>query len=428
VIKHFNKINKVSGVLILPGDKSISHRAVMFAALAEGKSIIENCLLSEDVLSTINCFKQLGVRIEIKGTTVAVYGKGFGGLRKSEQPLFAGNSGTTARLLSGILAMQKFKSEINGDVSLSKRPMERIITPLKLMGADIKSSPDNTLPLKFYPSQKLQTIEYDLPIASAQVKSAILLAGIFLKNRTKVIEPVPTRNHTENLLYLTVETRNNVKIISVSRENYPIARDYFVPSDISTASFFIVLTLLSTNSEIVLKNISLNETRSGIISILKKMGGAIKLENIREICSEKYGDVLVRSSILNNIQIDKKIIPNIIDEIPILAIAGYFAKGVFSISNAEELRNKESDRITAICENFKKLGAEVKEYTDGFSIRKKLINNNMVFSSYKDHRIAMSFAILSLLLRNGGTVNGFECVNISNPQFMEQVTSIISEQ
>jgi len=420
-----NGINEISGLLSIPGDKSISHRAVMFAALAKGKSTIKNCLLSEDVHSTINCFRQLGVKIEIERTAVTVWGNGFGGLSKPTEPLDAGNSGTTARLLSGILAMQSFSSTLIGDVSLSKRPMERIITPLKMIGAYIASSKNGTLPLKFSPSNNLRNIEYKMPVASAQVKSSILLAGLFLDDTIRVIELVATRNHTENLLQLKVESGVEGKTISVSRNDYPAAKNYIIPSDISTASFFIVLTLLTSNSKLVLKNILANETRNGIINILQKMGGSIRIENVRKTSGESFGDIVVSSSVLHNIRIAKEIIPNIIDEIPILSIAGFFAKGKFTIVNAGELRKKESDRISSICENFKILGANVEEYPDGFSIDGKQRNTNLFFNSFADHRIAMSFAVLSLLLKSGGTVKGFECTGISNPEFLKQLSSII---
>ena len=421
----FDKINEVNGLLYIPGDKSISHRAVMFAALAKGKSTIENCLLSEDVLSTINCFVQLGVKIEIDGTTVTVWGNGFGGLSKPTESLNAGNSGTTARLLSGILSMQSFSSTLIGDASLSKRPMGRIIAPLKMIGADIAASENKTLPLKFSPSNSFCSIEYKMPVASAQVKSSVLLAGLFLDSTIKVIEPVTTRNHTENLLQLKVENGTDGKTISVSRNNYPVAKDYIIPSDISTASFFIVLTLLTSNSELVLKNILINETRNGIINILQNMGGSIRIENVQKTSGESFGDIVVSSSVLHNIHIKKEIIPNIIDEIPILSIAGFFSEGKFTIGNAEELCKKESDRIFSICENFKILGADVEEYPGGFSIEGKQKNINPVFKSFGDHRIAMSFAVLSLLLKSGGTVKDFECVGVSNPEFLKQVSSII---
>lgn len=424
MIQEFSKIKNVSGTINIPGDKSISHRAVMFAALAEGKSTIKNCLLSEDVLSTINCFRQLGIVIEIDGDTVTVFGKGLNGLQKPESELNAGNSGTTARLLSGILAMQQFESVIIGDASLSKRPMERIVAPLKIFGCNVIASGKNTLPLHFIPSKDLKPITYKLPVASAQVKSSVLLAGLYLEGITKVIEPVQTRNHTENLLRLRVDENAIGKTISVSKKNYPKPQDYFVPSDISTASFFIVLALLIPNSHLILKNILLNDTRNAVLLLLQKMGASIEIENVKMSLGEKYGDIVVRSSKLHNIDFNKEIIPNIIDEIPILSIAGYFAAGEFIIRNAEELRKKESDRISSICRNFELLGANVKEFHDGFSITRQIEKDNLTFNSFGDHRIAMAFSILSSLLKSGGEIKNFECVNISNPQFMEQLGSI----
>lgn len=428
MIQEFSKIKNVSGTIKIPGDKSISHRAVMFAALADGKSTIKNCLLSEDVLSTINCFRQLGIVIEIDGNTVSVWGKGLNGLQKPESELNAGNSGTTARLLSGILAMQQFESVITGDASLSKRPMERIVAPLKMFGCKVSASEKNTLPLHFTPSMSLKPITYKLPVASAQVKSSVLLAGLYLEGTTKVIEPVQTRNHTENLLRLTVDENATGKIISVSSKNRPGAQDYFVPSDISTASFFIVLALLIPKSNLVLKNILLNDTRNAVLLLLQKMGASIEIKNVKVTSGEKYGDMVVCSSKLHNIDFNKEIIPNIIDEIPILSIAGYFAEGKFVIRNAEELRKKESDRISSICRNFELLGADVQEFADGFSIAKQIEKDDLTFNSFGDHRIAMAFSILASLLQGGGKIKNFECVSISNPLFMEQLGSITAAQ
>lgn len=427
MIQKLQRVKKISGNLNIPGDKSISHRAVMFAALAKGKSTVNNCLLSEDVLSTIDCFKQLGTEIKINGNTVTVWGKGVNGLQEPKSELNAGNSGTTTRLLSGILAMQKFESVIIGDASLSKRPMERIVTPLKMFGCNVTASVNKTLPLRFTPSNNLKPITYELPVASAQVKSAVLFAGLFLDGTSKVIEPVPTRNHTENLLHLKVDRTDESKRIFVSRKNYPSAKDYFVPSDISTASFFIVLALLVPESKLLLKNILINDTRNAVLILLQKMGASIGIENIRFSSGEKYGDIVVRSSTLHNVEIDKEIIPTLIDEIPILSVAGYFAKGDFKIRNADELRKKESDRIDAVCRNFERLGAIIEEFDDGFSIVKQDEKADIIFNSFGDHRIAMAFSILSLLLKNGGIVENFECVGISNPRFMQQLTSIIAE-
>jgi len=420
----FNHISNIKGELDLPGDKSISHRAVMMASLAEGKSIIKNLAGGEDVLSTINCFIQLGIEIKKKEDAYLIQGKGFKGLKKPSRSLDAQNSGTLTRLLTGILSAQNFESTITGDKSLSARPMKRILVPLTLMGAKITASPDSTLPIKIYPSEELGPINYELPVASAQVKGAVLFAGLHLAGTSSVIEKLPSRNHTELMLNLKTEIKDDNKISYVSKENYPQPKEYYVPSDISTAVFFIILALLTKNSELLIKDITLNPTRTGIIEILKKMGGRIEVINEKVSSGEFFGDLLIRSSKLQNIKIDESIIPNIIDEIPALSIAGIFAEGDFEIRNVKELRFKETDRIHAVCENLRLTGLNVEEFEDGFKLSGKIRNNNLQFNSYDDHRIAMSFGILSSLLKDGGKVNKFKSVKISNPQFLNQLGEI----
>ena len=425
MIQEFNMINKVEGELDLPGDKSISHRSVMFAAMAKGTSRIFNLSNGEDVRSTQNCFRELGVAINAKENFVEVTGNGFKGFRKPNKPLDAGNSGTTTRLISGILAAQNFETIIIGDESLSKRPMKRIISPLSEMGAKISAADKFTLPMTIHPAEKLSSINYELPMASAQVKSAVLLAGLHCDDPTTVIEKIPSRDHTERMLGLKVEQTVKGRTIYSSKKDYPEQKEYVVPSDISTAAFFIVLTLLSKNSSLIIKNVSLNETRTGIISVLKKMGAKIEIQNEKIIAGEPLGDLIVFSSDLKNIKIEEEIIPNIIDEIPILTIAGIFAEGNFSVRNTSELRGKETDRIKAACNNLKLLGLTVEEYEDGYSFEGKIKNQIPEFESFGDHRIAMAFGILSLLLHDGGKVNNFECVSISNPNFINQINKII---
>ncbi len=423
MIQNFNKITKVKGTLNLPGDKSISHRSVMFSALADGKSEIYNCLLSEDVISTINAFKEMGCKIEISEKKITIIGNGISGLQKPNKELYLGNSGTTTRLLAGILSAQKFNSRLTGDPSLSSRPMKRIIDPLEAMGANINSA-NGLLPIDIFPVDSLKPIEYRLPIASAQIKSCVLLAGLFLDGETIVVETKQSRNHTEQMLSLRVVEENGLRKIYSSVKNYPIPTNYYVPSDISTASFFIVLTLLSNDSELILPNVSLNESRVGIISVLKKMGAYIEFDNMNIINGEKRGDLIVRSSKLINVDIPAEIIPNIIDEIPILAIAGIFAEGDFIIKNAKELRHKESDRIKSVCENLKLVNLDIYEFDDGFSVSGILSGTNVTFESYDDHRIAMAFSVLSLLMVQGSSVKNFECVNISNPYFLKQLEGV----
>jgi 3-phosphoshikimate 1-carboxyvinyltransferase len=422
--QQFNKVNKIEGSLSLPGDKSISHRSVIFSSLAEGKSVIHNLGNGEDVKSTVSCFASMGVSFETQNDSLIVKGLGLKNLKHPLNPLDAGNSGTTSRLISGILVNQDFDSEIIGDESLSRRPMQRIIAPLTLMGADIQASPTGTLPLKIFGSKLLNPIEYEIPVASAQVKSCIILSGLHLANESKVIETIPSRDHTERMLGLKVTHEGHKKIIHVSNKDYPLPNEYYVPGDISTAAFFLPLALLTPDSELLIKNVSLNETRIGVITILKAMGGSITSDNIKQNNGETTGDLLIKSSRLHNIEISSDLIPNIIDEIPILTIAGILAEGKFSIRNAKELRGKESDRITAICYNLKHLGLNVTEFEDGLTCDGQITNPFPVFESFEDHRIAMSFGILSLLLINGGKVNNFNSVAISNPDFIKQLKTI----
>jgi 3-phosphoshikimate 1-carboxyvinyltransferase len=424
MLKEFNKINNLSGVLTLPGDKSISHRAVMFSSMAAGESFIQNLSNGEDVKSTINCFKQLGVEFITAKEGLRVLGKGFKNFKAPGKNLDAGNSGTTARLISGILAAQNFESVITGDDSLSKRPMQRIIYPLTKMGANIIASENSTLPIKIIPAKKIQAIDYELPVASAQVKSAVLLAGLHAEEITSVKEKYPTRDHTERMLGLKTELFSDGKISYSSKLNYPLPKEYFIPSDISTASFFIVLALLLPGSKLLVKNVSLNPSRTGILDVLKNMGGKIEKVNTKESSGEPFGDLIITGSSLSNIRIDEKIIPNIIDEIPVLSVAGVFAEGEFIIRHAEELRSKESDRIHALCYNYKAAGLDVEEFKDGFSIKGLPKINSPVLESFHDHRIAMAFAIFSLVSKSGGKVNNFDCVSISNPNFIEQIKSI----
>lgn len=423
--QEFNQINKINGTLELPGDKSISHRAVMFASLAKGKSRIYNLSNGEDVKSTQQCFEALGITIQRQSNFIEIHGNGYKGLRKAAKDLDAGNSGTTTRLISGILVAQDFDSKIIGDESLSIRPMKRIITPLALMGANLQGSINYTLPLTIHAVEGIHSINYDMPVASAQVKSAILLAGLHCNGITTVKENIPSRNHTEKMLGLKSIASPSGNTVLVSKENYPETKEYFVPSDISTASFFMVLTLLSKDSKLKVKNVSLNETRTGVIKVLKSMGGKIEIEDIKQSSGEEYGDIIITSSHLKNIIIDSNIIPNIIDEIPILSIAGLFAEGKFEVRHASELKGKETDRIKSMCHNLKVLGVNVDEYEDGYSFSGKALNMNPTFNSFGDHRIAMAFGILSLLLKDGGRVDNFNCVNISNPNFLRQLNSII---
>jgi 3-phosphoshikimate 1-carboxyvinyltransferase len=422
--KRFSNISKINGKLSLPGDKSISHRALIFSALAEGKSTITNLADSKDVKRTIECLKALNIKIEKVGDKFVVHGKGKKGFGKPKSALDCGNSGTTARLLSGVLAAQDFSSEIIGDDSLSKRPMKRIINPLEQMGCTIKSN-NGYLSLQFLPEASINAIKYSLPVASAQVKGAILLAGLHSDETTTVVEKsTMSRDHTERMIGLPVEVIGNTKTTKASSSYYPTAGEYFVPGDISTAAFFIVLTLLAKDSSLILKNVSLNETRKSYLEILIEMGADIKIESKGESNNEPYGDIIVKSSSLKNVDINPELIPGIIDEIPILSIVGVFGEGIFTIKGAKELRVKESDRIKSITTNLERAWLQIKEFDDGFSVEGKLNNEKTKFDSYGDHRIAMAFSVLSCLMREGSEVNNFECVSVSNPQFLDQLEKI----
>ena len=421
MFQSFNKINKVSGTLSLLGDKSISHRALLISSLADGKSSIKNLSNSDDVKSTICCLEDLGIEIKPSESELTVSGRGYRGYRQPLNPLDCGNSGTTARLLAGILSAQSFESVITGDSSLSSRPMKRVIEPLTLMGINISSNNDGRLPLHIFSAESFRAIKYNLPVPSAQVKSAILFAGLHLDDETIVIESQPTRNHTENLLNLKVNNEGGTIISRVSKNNYPEPKEYFIPGDISSAMFFIVLTLLVKNAELLIKDVSLNSTRVECLNLLIRMGGNIEMEERGVSNNEVYGDILVKSSELSNVKIDNEIIPLIIDEIPILAVAGIFADGSFELRGASELRVKESDRIKAICSNLLKLGLDVDEYEDGFNVSGNIKRLSEPFNSFGDHRIAMAFTILSSLLKNGGKVEGFESAAISNHEFLNHL-------
>ncbi len=419
----FQKIKRVNGELTFKGDKSISHRAVIFASMAEGISEIFNISECEDVKSTINAFKLLGAEFYYEDEKLLVKGIGKKNFRQPDKIIDCGNSGTTARLLSGILAAQNFQSTITGDESLSQRPMKRIIEPLEMMGAKISHN-NFRLPVTFHSTADLYPISYELKIPSAQVKSAILLAGLFNDNRTEVIETIPSRDHTERILKLEYEIRDNKKFIFSSSKNYPKKDQYLIPGDISSASFFIVLTLLTKNSQLLIKNVSINPTRISFIDILKRMGAEISIEKTGISNGEPLGNITVRSSELSNIEISPDLIPNIVDEIPILSVAGIFANGEFQIRNCRELRYKESDRISALCKNYQKIGLDVSEFEDGFSISGKIKNLYCSFETFNDHRIAMTFAILSILLNDGGEIDNQKCIKISNPDFFNQLSLV----
>lgn len=407
--------NTLAGEVTIPADKSISHRAIIFSALAKGKSIVKNFSDGQDPHSTLNIFRQLGVEIKEDGNTVTV--NSTGKLKPSNTPLDCGNSGTTMRLVSGVLAGQNFNSTLIGDASLSKRPMKRVISPLEQMGGEIKSY-DFKAPLEIK-GKKLNSISYNSPIASAQVKSCILLAGLNADGVTTVTEPYTSRNHTEIMLKaMGAKLAVDGTTVSIEKsELNPINIE--IPGDISSAAYFICAGLIVPNAEIVLKNVGLNPTRTGIIDVVKSMGGDIEILSERETCGEKVGDILVKySPNLKSCKISGEIIPRLIDEIPVIAVLSTQAEGQTVIADAQDLRNKESDRITAVVTELKKLGAKIEETPDGMIITGKTsLKGGCDVETYHDHRLAMSLFVAGLVAEKEIKINGFEWVNISFPEF-----------
>ena len=418
MIKRVQKSKPLNGEITIPADKSISHRAVMLSSLAQGKSTIKNFSSGADCWSTLNIFKQLGVGVNIiDKKTIEIVSDG--NLKQSLTPLDAGNSGTTTRLLSGILAGKNFDSEIIGDESLSKRPMKRIILPLTQMGAKI-SSVDNHLPLTIY-GQKLHGIVYHTPISSAQVKSCILLAGLNAEGQTTVIEPTQSRNHTELMLkYMgaNILTYNNETTIYPSELS---PKDIEIVGDISSAAFFIAAGLVVPDSNFVIKNVGINQTRTGILDAAKRMHGCINVFNRRIVSGEECADIQVQyTESLKGCVIEGDDIPRLIDELPVIAVLASQAEGETVVKNAEDLRNKEADRITCLVTELKKIGVNIEETPDGFIIRGKCnLKGDAELETYHDHRLAMSFYIAGSVCEKEIAINGFEWTNISFPEFEE---------
>lgn len=418
------KLKNLKGTLFVPGDKSISHRAVMFGALAQGTTKISGFLEGADCLSTIRCFRQMGISIEQNGSDVLAHGKGLHGLSAPSDVLDTGNSGTTTRLISGILAGQRFSSTLTGDASIQSRPMNRIMTPLKEMGADITSLKNNgCAPLSIQGTQ-LHGIHYNSPVASAQVKSCILLAGMYADGETKVTEPVLSRNHSEIMLhYFGADVRSFGTTACISPEPKLTAREISVPGDISSAAYFIAAGLLTPNSEILLKNVGINPTRNGILKVCRQMGADITLLNEKHQ-GEPTADILVRTSSLHGTTIEGDMIPTLIDELPVIAIMAAFAQGTTIIRDAQELKVKESDRITVMCDNLKRMGADVTPTEDGMIINGGKSLHGACIDSHLDHRIAMSFAVAGTICDGILSINGGECVNISYPEFYKDLYSL----
>ena len=413
----------IKGRLRVPGDKSISHRAVMFGAISKGITNIKGFLTGADCISTISIFKKMGIDIEIQNTAVTVKGKGLYGLSNPGEILDCGNSGTTTRLVSGILSAQNFTSVLTGDKSIQKRPMNRIIAPLTLMGADIKSN-NGFAPLTITGSS-LHGIEYISPVASAQVKSAILLAGLYADSPTTVIEPAKSRDHTELMLKKFGANLNTTKTsatINPCKELF--ATDIDVPSDISSAAFFMSAATLVPDSELILENVGINPTRDGVIKVLKDMGANIEIINSNDEF-EPVADIKVSYSKLHATTIGGDIIPTLIDELPLLAAVASMAEGKTIIKDATELKVKESNRIKVMCEELSKLGVNVVETEDGMEIEgtNKLLGN-VTISTHDDHRIAMTFAVLGLISDGEIKLDNKNCVEISYPEFFDDLRKV----
>lgn len=411
----------LKGSVTIPSDKSISHRAIMFTSLAKGKSIIKNFSKGQDPLSSLKVCKALGIDAEFSNEELIVKSKGI--LSAPQTHLDCGNSGTTMRLMSGILAGQNFNSTLIGDESLSKRPMKRVIEPLSLMGAKIESN-EFKAPLKIY-GQNLKPINYFSKLASAQVKSCILLAGMNIDGQTSFTEPYVSRNHTEIMLkYMGANISVNNTTVTIKKSELE-PKTIEICGDISSAAYFIVAGLIVPNSKIILKNVGLNPTRTGILEVAEKMGGNVEILDKRNISGEDIGDIQISYSDLKACTIEGEIIPRLIDELPVIAVLATQAKGTTIIKDAQDLRNKESDRIKAVVTELKKIGADIEETPDGFIINGKTnLKGNTEVETYHDHRLAMSLYVAGLICDKPITINGFQWVDISFPEFDKLFNSL----
>lgn len=410
------KIKKAAGQIKVPGDKSISHRAVMLGSLANGVTEISGFLKGADCLSTIDCFRKMGIDIDINSENVTVHGNGLRGLKQPYEMLYTGNSGTTTRLLCGILAGQNFDTSITGDASIQKRPMGRVVQPLSMMGAKIENE---YCPL-YITGTKLHGIDYKMPVASAQVKTAIILAGLYADGETVIHEIEKSRDHTELMLSamgtdLTVDNLD----ITVKPTNDLTAVNVDVPGDISSAAFFLVLGAIMPNSQITVTNVGINPTRTGIIDVLKDMGADITLENVHTSAGETVADITVRSSSLKGTTVGGDIIPRLIDELPIIAVAAVFADGQTVIKDAQELKVKETNRIRAVVDEFNKCGIDITETDDGMIINGGKSIHGADFKTYGDHRMAMSLTVLAQLADGESTLDDSDCACVSYPTFFD---------
>jgi 3-phosphoshikimate 1-carboxyvinyltransferase len=422
--KKVKPAKSLAGTVQFPGDKSISHRYALLGAIAEGDSEIHFFSTSADCQSTLSCLKQLGVKIERKNNVVTIHGSGLGGLRAAAEPLNAGNSGSTMRMLAGILAGQPFRSVMIGDASLSRRPMKRVADPLSLMGARIKSR-DGGLPPLEIEGGALKPIRYEMPVASAQVKSAILLAGLFAEGETEVIEKVRTRDHTEVALeQMGADIGRHQWTIAVRGRARLEGKKLYVPGDFSSAAFFIVAGLITPESNLMLHNVGLNPTRTSLLDVLLPMGGRVRVVNLEMMNGELIGDLHVEGSQLSGGEIPPSAVAGLIDELPVLAVLGTQTEQGLTFRGAAELRVKESDRLAAVAENLRRMGAEVEEFPDGLRIAGRQTLHGAEVDPHDDHRIAMAFAVAGLVAQGDTLIKNSACVDISFPDFFDTLTRI----
>lgn len=420
----------LKGTVELIGDKSISHRAIMFSSIAKGTTRIKNFLMGQDCLSTIDCFRKMGVNIDINDKEVIVKGVGLRGLKKPNEILNVGNSGTTIRLMMGILAGNEFESTVIGDESIGKRPMKRVTDPLRLMGCNIKGNDDaNFTPITIY-GGNLNGIEYEMPVASAQVKSSIILASLYADSSSTIIEKSKSRNHTEIMLksFGADIKSNDLKIdIQPVRELFSVG-NINVAGDISSAAFIIAAASIVEGSEVLIKNIGLNETRTGIIDVLEAMNGNFEIIDKRVESGEVVGDLIVRySDKLIGTTIDSNLIPRLIDEIPVIAILATQANGTTVIKDAKELKVKESNRIKAVVDNLKNMGAEIEELEDGMVIKGKTKLKGANIKTFNDHRIAMAFSVASLISEGKLNLDNTACIDISFPGYFDLINNLLKQ-
>ena len=421
----FTSKKNLKGEITVPGDKSISHRAVMFGSISKGTTEITGFLQGADCLSTISCFQKMGIDIVNNGNVVTIHGKGLHGLSAPDGILDVGNSGTTTRLISGILAGQNFSCILNGDASIQKRPMDRIIKPLKMMGAHITGHNGTGLAPLTIEGAQLKGIHYDSPVASAQIKSCVILAGLYAQGITSVTEPSLSRNHTELMLKaFGADITSSDTTATITPVNELYGQNVHVPGDISSAAYFIAAGLIAPDSEILIKNVGINPTRDGILRVCLMMGGDITLLNERNQGGEPVADLLVRTSSLHGITVEGDIIPTLIDEIPVIAVLAAYADGTTIIKDAAELKVKESDRIAVMTDNLSRMGVDITATDDGMIINGGKPVHGALTDSFLDHRVAMSIAVASLNASGTTAIKDAECVNISYPDFYSDFASL----